>query len=152
MKKDLEVEAWRLSFVNETVTPTRKIACDELLQVFSAIPAQGKVMLMNECAIHRLNRARNVYFWAKENPHCYEKLQHKTAHVMMWAALNARHVTGPYFFDGQVNHASYLIMIQEWFIPKPDELGIREVYFPQDGALAHYVLLYEIFLDIFPDK
>jgi len=62
---------------------------------------------------------------------------------MMWTALNARHVIGPYFFDERVNHASHLNMLQEWFIfiSKLDELGIREeVYIQQDGAPAHYTL------------
>ena len=69
---------------------------------------------------------------------------------MIWAALNARHVIGPYFFDGPVNHASYLNMLQ-WFIPKLDEKGIKKVYFQQDGALAHYAMpsLYKTILMTF---
>ena len=44
-----------------------------------------------------------VHFWAKGNPHYYEELEHKTPHVMMWAALNARHAFEQYFFDTPVN-------------------------------------------------
>ena len=119
MKKDLKVKAWRPSSVNEfsdTGKKNRKSVCDEILQVFNMIPARGKVMFTDECAIYRSSRARNVYFWAKENPHYYKEVKHKTSRVMMWTAVKARHVIGLYFFDGPVNHTSYLNMLQERFI------------------------------------
>ena len=156
VKKDLEVKEWRPTFVNElsdTDRENRKLACDELLRIFNTIPSRGKVMFTDECAIYRSSRARNVCFWAKENPHYYEELEYKTPHVMMWATLNARHVIGPYFFDGPVNHTSYLNMLQQWFIPKLNELGIREVWFQQDGVPARYALTVRDYLnDTFPDK
>ena len=51
----------------------------------------------------------------------------------MWTALYAR-VIGPYFFDGPVNYTSYLNMLQQWFIPKFNNLGIKKIYFQQDGV------------------
>ncbi|XP_076354128.1 uncharacterized protein LOC143248961 [Tachypleus tridentatus] len=139
IKKDMKVKA----FVNELSDAdreNRKLTCDELLRIFNTIPSRGKVMFTDKCEIYLSSRARNVYFWAKENPHYYEEIEYNTPHVMMWAALNAYHVIGPYFFDGPVNHTSYLNMLQQWFIPKL-ELGIREeVWFQQDGALAHNAL------------
>uniref|UniRef100_H3AAA0 Tc1-like transposase DDE domain-containing protein n=1 Tax=Latimeria chalumnae TaxID=7897 RepID=H3AAA0_LATCH len=97
---------------------------------------------------------RNVFFWSKENPHYMEEIEHKPPRVMMWAALNARHVIGPYFFNGLVNHKSYLEMLQNWFVPELDALGIRQdVWLQQDGVPPHYALSVREFLnDSFPDR
>ncbi|XP_076373017.1 uncharacterized protein LOC143257876 [Tachypleus tridentatus] len=151
------VKAWRPTFVNELSDAdreNRKLTCDELLRIFNSIPSRGKVMFTDECAIYCSSRARNVYFGTKENPHYYEEIEHNTPHVTMCAALNAHHGIGPYFFDGLVNHTLHLNMLQQWFIPKLDELSIREeIWFQQDGAPAHYALTVRNYLsDTFPDK
>ena len=58
----------------------RKLVCDELLRIFNRIIAQGNT---DEYTIYRSSQARNVYFWAKKNPHLYEEIEYKTPHVMM---------------------------------------------------------------------
>uniref|UniRef100_H3A326 Tc1-like transposase DDE domain-containing protein n=1 Tax=Latimeria chalumnae TaxID=7897 RepID=H3A326_LATCH len=157
MKKDTGVRPWRPSFVNELSDndrDNRKECCSELLNTFATIPSRGKVFFSDECAIYRSDRKRNVFFWSKENPHYMEEIEHKPPHVMMWAALNARHVISPYFFNGSVNHKSYLEMLQNWFVPELDALGIKQdVWLQQDGAPPHYALSVREFLnDSFPDS
>ena len=53
-------------------------------------------MFTDGCAIYQSSRAQNVYFWAKENSHYYKEIEYQTPRVMMWVALNARHVIRPH--------------------------------------------------------
>ena len=111
-------------------------------------------MFIDEYTIYRSSRAQSVSFWAKDNSHYYEEIEYKTPDVMMRAVLNARHVIGPHFFDGPVNHTSYLNMLQQWFIPKLNEIGNKEkIYFQQNGAPAHCAFSVREYLnDTFLDK
>ena len=64
-KKNLKGKVWRHSFVHELSDADRekqKPACNELLRISNRIPARGKVMFSDECAIYRSSRAQNVYF------------------------------------------------------------------------------------------
>lgn len=144
MKNDLHLHAYRPMFVQELSDndlARRRDACALLLQTFDTIPKRGKVIFSDECAIYRSCRSRNVVFWSKENPHYVEELEHNPPHVMIWAAMNSRHLFGPYFFDGTVNQTTYLDMLRTWFVPQLEELGILNgVWFQQDGAPAHYAI------------
>jgi hypothetical protein len=57
------------------------------------------------------------------------------------AHLASDHLTGPYFFDGSVNHATYLIMLQKWFVLKPHEGGLESTcILQQDGTPGNNIL------------
>lgn len=62
--------------------------------------------------------------------------------VTVWCALSRTGIIGPWFFEENdravtVTSERYIQMIQEFFLPKLDELGVRNVWFQQDGATAH---------------
>lgn len=157
MKNDLKLKAFKPSFVNELSDndmQKRHQACGRLLDVFVTLPSRGKVLFSDECAIYRSAKARNIYFWSKENPHFYEELEHNPPHVMIWAAMSATHLIGPYFFDGAVNQIAYLTMLRDWFIPHLQDRGLLgRIWFQQDGAPAHYAIAVREYLnEVFPDK
>ena len=39
-------------------------------------------------------------------------------HMMIWVGMTSDYLIGPYFFDGPVNAASYLAMLETWLIPQ----------------------------------
>lgn len=58
---------------------------------------------------------------------------------MVWAGIIDTHLIGPYFFDGYVNHQSYLNLLEEFVIPELQNRGINpeNVIFQHDGAGPH---------------
>ena len=74
-----------------------------------------RVIFSDECAIYRSSQSQNIVMWSKQNPHYCEEVEHHTPHVMVWEAMNSKHLFEPYFFDGPVNHLNYLAMLENWF-------------------------------------
>ena len=110
MKKDLNVRPYRSIFVNEMSDgdmDRRYESCRALLDTFSNAVSHSKVLFSDECAIYCSARDRNMVFWSKENPNFTQDLEHNPPHVMIWAGMTSDYLTGPYFFDGPVNAASY---------------------------------------------
>lgn len=157
MKKDLQLKAFKPATVNELSDDDlrrRHSACARLLEVFPTLPRRADPFFSDECAIYRSARARNVYFWSKQNPHYYEELEHNPPHVMIWVAMSAKHLIGPYFFDGVVNQHTYLAMLQEFFVPELQRMNLLErSWFQQDGAPPHYAITVRQYLnEVFPNK
>ena len=77
-------------------------------------------MTIDEAIFHlegSVNR-QNSSHWAKENPYWTVEKSLNSPRVMVWAALGSSGVIGPFFFDGNVNAASYLQMIENEFYPQ----------------------------------
>jgi len=58
--------------------------------------------------------------------------------VLVWCAISAKKIYGPYFFENTVNQYNYLEMLKKFFWPKhlrTDEY--QKYYFQQDGATPH---------------
>lgn len=60
--------------------------------------------------------------------------------VMVWAGIIDQHVIGPYFFEGNVNSAAYLDMLNNYALPRLQELGFdfNQVYYQHDGSPVHF--------------
>ena len=70
----------------------------------------------------------------EEVQHYCEKVEHHPPDVPIRGAINSKHQFGPYFFDGPVNHLNYLAMLENWFQPQLQSLGIESiVWFQQNG-------------------
>lgn len=111
-------------------------------------------MFSDECAIYRSSRNRNIFFWAKENPHFYEEIQGNPPHVMIWAGMTEEHLLGPYFFDGSVDQHSYLRMINTWLLPELTARGLADIItLQQDGAPPHFAVAVRTRLnELFPNR
>jgi hypothetical protein len=58
---------------------------------------------------YRRAKSRN-YFWSKENAHFFHELENDPPHMIIRTAMSAKHLFGPYFFEGPVNQGTYHIM------------------------------------------
>ena len=57
--------------------------------------------------------------------------------MMIWTGKTSDYLIGPYFFDGPVNAASYLAMLETWLIPQLRDRGLLDdVWLHHDGAPA----------------
>jgi hypothetical protein len=74
--------------------------------------------------------------------------------MMIWVAASAKHLLGPCFFEGHVNQGTYHIMLQDWFVPQLEHLGLHgHVQIQQDSSLAHYAITMREFLNkVYRDK
>lgn len=58
--------------------------------------------------------------------------------ILVFCAISAAKVYGPYFFSTSVNQHNYLSMLQDWFWPKHLRTdSYKKYYFQQDGATPH---------------
>ncbi len=57
---------------------------------------------------------------------------------MVWAAMSAEYLIGPFFLEGGVTAANYIQMLRDHFIPALQAKQILlSAHFQQDGAPAH---------------
>ena len=71
---------------------------------------------------------------------------------MVKGTTNSEPLFGPYFFDGPMNHLNYLAMLENWFIPQQQSLGIESsIWFQQDGVPANFAITVGKYFDkVFP--
>lgn len=78
--------------------------------------------------------------------------------VLVWCAISAKRIFGPYYFEDYVNQHNYLNMLNSFFWPKVLKTAEYEkYYFQQDGARPHTATavqtwLYDKFGQKFVDK
>ena len=59
--------------------------------------------------------------------------------ITVWCGLSEFGLIGPFFFDDTVNDANYLNLLQEYAMPRMQEMFRNEEwYFQQDGVPPHY--------------
>ena len=84
-----------------------------------------------------LNKQNNRT-WADSNPYNGIELPLHDEKVLVWCAISAERIFGPYFFSESVNQHNYLEMIQTFFWPKLLRTSnYQKYYFQQDGATPH---------------
>jgi len=114
-------------------------ACQRLLPLFTP----EKIFVFTDEALFRTDGMVNRWncrIWDHQRPDdFYAEQGQSSAHVMVWAAMTADHVFGPYFFPATVTAADYAAVISEIFF---EELiskygSATDVWFQQDGAPAH---------------
>ena len=58
--------------------------------------------------------------------------------VLVWCAISASKIYGPFYFEETVNQHNYLKMLQTFFLPKHlRTISYKQYYFEQDGATPH---------------
>lgn len=81
---------------------------------------------------------QNNRLWLKSKPTEVTELPLHGKKVMVWCAVSAKRIFGPYFFDQTVNQHVYLEMLKKFFWPKMIKTRDYEKYrFQQDGASSH---------------
>uniref|UniRef100_A0A914V949 Uncharacterized protein n=1 Tax=Plectus sambesii TaxID=2011161 RepID=A0A914V949_9BILA len=92
--------------------------------------------------VHGTMNKQNFRYWCNSNLHSFhEELLH-SPRVTVWAAIGRQGVVGPVFFDGNVNAAKYLKMLQQQFLPVVEAWpAFSKLFFQQDGAPPHWALV-----------
>ena len=58
--------------------------------------------------------------------------------ILVWCAVSANQVFGPYFFEESVNQHNFLHMLKNFFWPRVKKIKeFEKQYFQQDGATPH---------------
>ena len=92
----------------------------------------------------RVNR-HNTRIRKTENPKAIEEKERDLPKHVLWCAISAKVIIGPYIFRDNarrtktVTGENYLEMLEKFFLPElRNNASVENCYFQQDGALAHY--------------
>lgn len=147
LHKDLRLHPYKIQIVQALMPQdpgTRLQFANEMIEKFTSY---ANIFFSDEAHFHLngdVNR-QNCRYWSDTNP----KLKHqKPLHspkVTVWAALSARGVIGPYFFENErghtvtVNTERYIAMLQNFLAPTLQDFdGFNQrSWFQQDGATCH---------------
>lgn len=114
------------------------------------------------CLNGHLNR-HNCRYWSDQNPHWMEEVHTQWPQkVNVWCGIIGGHVIGPYFIQGTLTSAQYLLLLQESIVPElrqifPNNanpnLPAQHIWFQQDGAPPHFGREVREYLDeTFPNR
>lgn len=108
---------------------------------FLSINGIEKNFIASDEAYFHLNGAvnnHNCRIWSDSDPNYAIQQPLKPPKVLVWCAVSANRVYGPFFFDSTVNNENYLDMLKNYFWPKVYRTkNAKSLYFQQDGAPAH---------------
>lgn len=104
-----------------------------------------KILFSDEAYFHLSGyvNKQNCRIWGEENP---QEIQERPLHaqkVIVWCALWAGGVIGPYFFEDDqgrtqtVTSQRYQTMLRDWFWDQIEDFDLENMWFQQDGAPAH---------------
>lgn len=81
---------------------------------------------------------QNNRIWAESRPNEAVERPLNDEKVLVWCAISAKKIYGPYFFENSVNQHNYLDMLKTFFWPKHLRTAeYKKYYFQQDGATPH---------------
>ncbi|GFV55293.1 tigger transposable element-derived protein 1 [Trichonephila clavipes] len=112
----------------------------------AVVPDFHKRILFSDEAHFWLNgyvTKQNCCIWSEANPQVYVETPLHPEKLIVWCALWAGGIIGPYFFktdEGHnvtVNGDRYKAMITNFFIPELNNRDVQELWFQQDGATCH---------------
>ncbi|GFX40868.1 transposable element Tc3 transposase [Trichonephila clavipes] len=86
---------------------------------------------------------QNCCIWSEANPQVHVETPLHPEKLIVWCALWAGGIIGPYFFKNDedhnvtVNGDRYRAMITNFFIPQLNNHDVQELWFQQDGVTCH---------------
>lgn len=140
--------------------------CEVIMDRLNQNPNFVKNILFSDestfCLNGHVNR-HNCRYWSDQNPHWMEQIHtQRPQKINVWCGIIGEHVIGPYFLDGTLTSARYLLLLQESIVPElrrlfPNHdnpnLPAQQIWFQQDGAPPHFGRIVREYLDeIFPGK
>ncbi|GFX19224.1 uncharacterized protein TNCV_3013681 [Trichonephila clavipes] len=111
----------------------------------AVVPDFHKRILFSDEAHFWLNgyvNKQNCRIWSEANPQVYVETPLHPEKLIVWCALWAGGIIGPYFKNDEghnvtVNGDRYRAMITNFFIPELNNHDVQELWFQQDGATCH---------------
>lgn len=120
---------------------SRRNGCEAFLE---SVPDDAIVFFSDEAHFHLSGcvNKQNMRYWAETNPRQLHQRPLHSPKVTVWCAISSVGIIGPWFFEEDervvtVNSDRYVNMLEEFFVPRLDEMDLRDVWFQQDGATAH---------------
>ena len=101
---------------------------------------------------------QNNRSWLETRPTEWKEQPLHDEKVLVWCAMSAKRIYGPFFFESSVNQHNYLKMLKEFFWERHRKVPeYKKYYFQQDGATPHTSNLVQNWLkskfsDFFLDK
>jgi len=155
LKKDLKLKPFRpiaVQYLSPEDKENRVVQCQAILDAFPDKHSQNKTFFSDECSVYGDGNSRTIV-WAKENPHYYEQIKQYPPQIMVWCAMNANCLIGPFICEGRITADSYLNMLENQFLPELRRRRITNSIFQQDGAPAHTAIRTRDFLNNhFPNR
>jgi hypothetical protein len=143
--KQLQLKPYKIRVVQELREADyghRVYFCNWLIDALNNDPMLLFKLLYSDEAKFYLNgcvSSSHAFYWCTENPHERQQRSMDQRVVMVFMAISASHVFGPYFFEDSVNQVSYRNMLQQHLLPDLQRyyVDLHEIWFMQDGAPAH---------------
>jgi hypothetical protein len=124
---DLHFHPYKLQIVHE-LTAAHKVlrvrCCQQMVHMQANL---GRFLIMSDEEILSLNGSvnkQNCRYWAPTNPHQLQERPLHSPQVVVWCAISAQGIIGPYFFEGDdgvsvtVNAKRYNHMLETFFLPE----------------------------------
>jgi hypothetical protein len=81
---------------------------------------------------------QNNRVWSDSQPCVGKETPLHDKKILVWCAISAKRVFGPYYFEESVNQHNYLEMLKNFFWPKVLRTAdYKKYHFQQDGATPH---------------
>lgn len=149
LRKDLCVKPYKIQLVQELKPhdlPQRLTFGEWALAKLEEDPLFYRKIVFSDEAHFWLNgyvNKQNCRIWSEDQAEALQELPMYPEKVTVWCGLWAGGIIGPYFFKGDdgrnvtVNGERYRLMIDDFFLPKMEELDMPDMWFQQDGATCH---------------
>jgi len=90
---------------------------------------------------------QNNRVWSDSQPCIGNQKPLHDQKILVWCAISAKRVFGPYYFKKSVNQQNYLEMLKNFFWPKVlDTADYKKYHFQQDGATPHTAMAVQTWL------
>lgn len=125
----------------------------------NADPKFSNNILFSDEATFMMNgtvNRHNCRYWSAVNPRWMtETHTQRPQKVNVWIGILGHNIIGPFFIEGNLTSESYLELLRDHVTPQLELLypNLRDIWFQQDGASAHFGLQVRQFLDqTFPNR
>ncbi len=102
-------------FLSDDDEYDRMLACGDMLTKYPSPFSRRNFFFSDECAVYADARIPNLHWWSKENPHFPKQVQHHPPSLLVWAAISAIDLIGPFFVRGRITSEAYIIYWKQNF-------------------------------------
>lgn len=147
MHKDLNLHPYKIQLVQELKPQDASQRLNFVNQLFEQLSTFTNILFSDEAHFHlngHVNK-QNCRYWCATNPKRKHQKPLHSPKVTVWAAMSARGIIGPYFFEDNmgravtVNSERYVEMLDNFLVPELQNFSgyNQRTWFQQDGATSH---------------
>ena len=141
LRDDLKLKPYKLQAVHQ-LDPQNYAKRVKFAKWFLSLPdvAIDQIIFSDEtffCLTESLNKQNNR-LWLDSRPNEQLEVPLHDEKILVWCAISAEKIFGPYYFEETVNQHNYLEIIKTFFWPKLLRTpNYKKYWFQQDGAPPH---------------